>query len=47
MNEILEKVKKLNILLIGGALRSGTTLLLNQLDGHPEMLCFPMEHKAI
>ena len=47
MEALIEKVKSLSILLIGGAPRSGTTLLLNQLDGHPEILGFPMEHKTI
>ncbi len=29
---------------LGGAARSGTTLLCNLLDNHPEVLVFPMEH---
>lgn len=33
-------------LFIAGASRSGTTLLMNLLDGHPELLVFPMEHKV-
>jgi len=47
MKEILEKVKKLDLLFIAGAPRSGTTLLLNQFDSHPEFACFPLEHKTI
>jgi hypothetical protein len=32
---------------IGGAPRSGTTLLSNLLDGHPEVLVFPKEHSTL
>lgn len=32
------------LVFIGGAPRSGTTLLSNMLDSHPDFLVFPMEH---
>lgn len=35
------------ILLIGGAPRSGTTMLLSLLDSHPEVLAFPLEHGVL
>ncbi|NNE36395.1 MAG: hypothetical protein HKN13_14255, partial [Rhodothermales bacterium] len=33
-------------LFIAGASRSGTTLLMNLLDGHPDLVVFPMEHRV-
>lgn len=35
-----------NFLFIGGAPRSGTTLLMNLIDNHPNILCFPFEHST-
>ena len=37
---------KYNFLFIGGAPRSGTTLVHNLLDDHPNILCFPFEHST-
>lgn len=41
-----EEESPVRYLFIGGAPRSGTTLLANMLDGHAEMLVFPMEHST-
>lgn len=46
-SNIAEAVKKLNPVFIAGAPRSGTTLLSNLLDNHPELIVFPMEHSTL
>jgi len=43
----MEKNTTAKFLFIGGAPRSGTTLLMNLLDSHPELLIFPFEHSTI
>jgi hypothetical protein len=37
---------EIRYLFIAGAARSGTTLITNLLDGHQDLLVFPMEHKV-
>lgn len=44
---MVEKIIEKKILLIGGAPRSGTTLLCNLFDSHPQFLVFPFEHSTI
>jgi hypothetical protein len=46
MDSLVDKYN-LKFLFIGGAPRSGTTLLVNLLDSHPELICFPTEHSTI
>jgi predicted AAA+ superfamily ATPase len=41
--EEFENFKKLRPVFIGGLRRSGTTLLQRLLDGHPELLVYPLE----
>ncbi len=43
----LDKNSNAKFLFIGGAPRSGTTLLVNLLDSHPGLLIFPFEHATI
>jgi len=43
----MEKNTTAKFLFIGGAPRSGTTLLMNLLDSHPDLLVFPFEHSTI
>ncbi len=38
-----ESIKNINVLLIGGHPKSGTTLLVSLLDSHPALLVFPEE----
>ncbi|MDM9631148.1 sulfotransferase [Robiginitalea aurantiaca] len=46
MDGVVEKIQNAKLLFIGGAPRSGTTLLSNLLDSHPNMLVFPLEHSV-
>jgi hypothetical protein len=39
--------KEINLLLIAGAARSGTTVLSNLLDSHSKIICFPMEDNVL
>jgi hypothetical protein len=43
----MESFENVKVLFIAGAPRSGTTLLSNLLDSHPDLLCFPMEHGTL
>lgn len=45
--ESYEKFKSLKPIFIGGLSRSGTTLLLRLLDGHPELLVLPIENRFL
>lgn len=47
MNDLFEMIKGKDVLLIGGAPRSGTTLMQNVLDAHPDCLAFPFEHSTL
>ncbi len=43
----IEALQRKKFIFIGGAPRSGTTLLCNLMDSHPELLVFPLEHSTV